>query len=150
MESRPGIHQALDGVAQAQAAHLGDVGHFRRGQAVQVDGVALLDAAEQVFIPLDLEIGMQPALHQHARAAQVERLLDFREDGFLRQNVAFGVAHGPVEGAEAAIFRAEVGVVDVAVDDVGDHVLGMPAAADRVGLHADADEVVGGKQSSAS
>ena len=108
--------------------------------------IALLDAAEQILVPLDLEIGVQAALHQDAGAAQVEVSWIFCEDGFLGQNVALGVAHGPVERAEAAILGAEIGVIDVAVDDVGDHVLGMPAAADGVGLHADADEVVGAKQ----
>ena len=88
---------------------------------------------------------MQAALHQYPGAAQVQGLLDLFEDGFLRQDVALGVAHGPVEGTEAAILGAEVGVVDIAVDDVRDHILGMPAAADGVSLHADADEVVGCK-----
>ena len=140
------IAQPRDGVAQAQAADLRDVGHLRRGEAVQMDGEALLDAAEEVFVPFDLEIGVQAALHEHAGAAQVEGLLDLVEDGLLRQHVAFGVAHGAVEGAEAAILGAEVGVVDVAVDDVGDDALGMPLAAHGVGLHADADEVVGMEQ----
>ena len=107
---------------------------------------ALLDAAEEVLVPLDLEVGVQAALHQHAGAAQVERLLDLLEDRLLGQNVPFGVAHGPVERAEAAILGAEVGVVDVAVDDVGDDALGMPLAADGIGLHADTDEVVGTEQ----
>ena len=57
-------------------------------------------------------------------------------------DVAFRVAHGPVEGAEAAILGAEIGVVDVAVDDVADHAVRVQLAADRVGRHADADEIV--------
>jgi hypothetical protein len=141
-----GIHEALDGVAKTQAADVGDVGDFRRGQAVQVNAEALLDAAEEIFVPLDFEIRVEAALHQDAGAAQVEGLLNFVVDHFLGQHVAFGMAHGPVEGAEAAILRAEVGVVDIAIDDVGDHVFGVPLAADRIGLHTDADQVVGTKQ----
>ena len=101
---------------------------------------------KQILVPFDLQIGMQAALHENAGAAQVDGLLDLVEDDFLGQDVAFGVAHGPVEGAEAAVFGAEVGVVDVAVDDVGDDALGMQLAAHGVGLHADADQVVGPKQ----
>jgi quercetin dioxygenase-like cupin family protein len=56
------------------------------------------------------------------------------------------MAHGPVERAEGAILRAEVRVVDIAVDDVGDDALGVPFPADRVGLHPDADQVVGPEQ----
>ena len=91
----------------------------------------LLDRAEQVLVPLDLQIGMQAALHQHAGAAQVERLLNLVEDRFLRQDVAFGVPHRAVERAEAAILGAEVGVVDVAVDDVGDHAFRVQRRAPR-------------------
>ncbi len=98
------------------------------------DVEALLDGAQQVLIPLDAQLRMQAALHQDARAAQVDGLLNLFEDDFLRMDVAFGVAHGPVEGAEAAIFGAEIGVVDVAVDDVADHAFrdaacGAPASA---------------------
>ena len=64
--------QPLDGVAQAEAADFGDVGDLRRREAVQVNAEALLDAAEQVLVPLDLQIGMQAALHQHAGAAQID------------------------------------------------------------------------------
>src|SRR5579872_2330437 len=107
---------------------------------------ALLDRREQILIPLDLEVRVQAALHQYARPAQVERFLNFTEDGFVRENVALGVAHWPIEGAEAAIFGAEIGVVDVAVDDVADHAFGMDPAPDRVRFHADADQVVGAEQ----
>ena len=141
-----GIAEARDGVAQADAADFGDVGDFGRGEAVQVDREALLDAAEEVFVPLDLEVGVQAALHEDAGAAQIEGLLDLVEDDFLGEHVAFGVAHGAVEGAEGAVLGAEVGVVDIAVDDVGDDALGVPLAADGVGLHADADEVIGAEQ----
>src|SRR5260370_18394946 len=74
-----------------------------------------LDGGQQVFVPLDLEVGMQPALHQDAGAAEVERLLDLREDYFVGMKVPFGVAHGPVERAEAAILGAQIRVVDIAV-----------------------------------
>ena len=85
---------------------------------------------------------MQAALHQHARTAQIEGFLNLGEDGFLGKNITFGVAQRPVECAEGAVFGAEVGVIDIAIDDVGDNSLGVPLAADGVGLHADADQVV--------
>ena len=48
-----------------------------------------------------------------------------------------------VEGAEGAVLRAEVGVVDVAIDDVGDDAFGVEAAAHGVSLEAQADQVGG-------
>src|SRR5678815_3803327 len=85
---------------------------------------------------------MQSALHQDAGTAQVDGFLDLAEDRFLRQEVAFGMPQGTVEGAEATIFSAEIGVVDVAVDDVADYALGVQLAAYCVGRHADADQVI--------
>ena len=38
---------------------------------MQVDRIALLDAAEEILIPFDFEIGMEAALHQDAGAAQI-------------------------------------------------------------------------------
>ena len=70
---------------------------FRRRKAMQVNLKALLDATEQVLVPFDLQIRVQPALHQHARSAQIDGLPDFLEDGLLGQHVALGVAHGTVK-----------------------------------------------------
>ena len=64
---------------------------------------------------------MVAALHQHAGAAERERLLDLLEDHRLRQQVALApVAGAAVEGAEVAVGDADVRVVDVAVDDERD------------------------------
>ncbi len=61
------------------------------------------DSAEEVFIPLDVEIGMQAALEEHAGAAEIDGFLDLAEDRFARKNVAFPLwPSGPVERAEAA------------------------------------------------
>jgi len=60
------------------------------------------------------------------------------------EDVAFG-GLGPfertVEGAKGAVLGAEVGVVDVAIDDVADNALGVQAAAHRIGLKTKADQV---------
>ncbi len=89
---------------------------------------------------------MQTALQQHSRAAQLHRLAHLVVDGFEIEDVAFLrqlAFERAVEGAEGAVLGAEVGVVDVAVDDVGDHTFGMQLAAHRIGFHADADQVIG-------
>jgi hypothetical protein len=103
---------------------------------------ALFDAAEHFFVPVDFEVGMQASLHQHAGAAEFDGLADFFVDGVEIENVAFfggGAFERAVEGAEGAVLGAEVGVINVAVDDVGDYALGVLGAADSVGFHADAD-----------
>ncbi len=91
---------------------------------------------------------MQSALHQHSRAAEFDGLADLLVDGIEVENVAFlrrGSFQRPVEGAEGAVLGAVVCVIDIAVDDIGDHTFRMQPAAHRVGLHPNADQVIGFK-----
>src|SRR5262245_59236261 len=91
-------------------------------------GKTLLDAAHHLFIPLDLQIRMQPALHQYPGAADLHRLANLFVDRVKIQHIALGASgtfDRSVEGAEGAVLGAEIRVIDVAVDDVSDHTLGM-------------------------
>src|SRR5690349_14512077 len=106
----------------------------------------LFDRAQQILIPFDFQFRMQAALHQNSRAAQIDGLLNLLEDHVFRVDVALGVPHRPVEGAEAAILGAEIRVVDVAIDDVADDPVGMVLAAHRVGRHPDADQIVAAEE----
>src|SRR5579864_2008602 len=53
------------------------------------------------------------------------------------------MAHGPVKRAEATVFGAKVRVIDIAIDDVGNHAFRVQLAADRIRRRADADQIVG-------
>src|SRR6185312_9213054 len=136
------IAQARQGIAQGQAAHFGDIDDLRRREAMAPDIETLLDTAQQVFVPVDLQIRVQAALHQDAGAAEVDRLADLVEDHFLRVHVAFLMPRRAVKGAEAAIFGAEIRVIDIAIDDVADHALGVQLAAHLIAGHAEAHQVV--------
>src|SRR5437870_2611801 len=112
-------------------------------------GKSLLDATQHALVPLDLQIGMQAALHQHARAAEFDRLANLVVDCFQIEDVSlfgFGAFQWTIERTESAVFGAEVRVINVAIDDVGDHALGMQLAAQGVGFHTDADQIIGAKQ----
>ena len=142
-----GIAQANDGVAQIQVAVFGDGQNFRRGEAMEPDpGEALLDAREEPLEPFDFEVRVDAALHQHAGTAHLLGLCDFLADGLEVEDVAFLRARAferPVESAKGAVLSAEVGVVDVAIDDVGDYAFGVEAAAHGIRFKAQADEVGG-------
>ena len=69
---------------------------------------------------------MVPALHQDLNAADGRQLVKLLVNVIQGQDVVIGVFLRAVESAELAIYVADVGVVDVAVDDVSH---GIAAAA---------------------
>ena len=85
---------------------------------------------------------MNATLHQHPGSAHLQRLGDLLVNLFELEDVALlrrGALQRPVESAERAVFSAKVGVVDVAVDDVRDHTLGMDLTAHSIRLKAQAN-----------
>jgi len=90
---------------------------------MNVDGMMLLDVAHQLEVPLERDIRVVSALKQDLHAADGLALVDLGADLLEAQHVAFVVLGAAIERAELAIGHADVGVVDVPVDDIGDHVL---------------------------
>ena len=144
-----GVAQAKNRVADRKPAVLGDRDDLGSRVTVQVNlRETIFDSAQHLLVPVDFQVGMQAALHQHSRTAKFHGLTDLVVNRVEVEDVA--VFRGrplqrAIEGAEGAVLGAKVRVIDVAVDDVGDHALGMQPTAHRVGFHADADQVIGGE-----
>ncbi len=105
-----------------------------------------LQRAQQILVVADLQVRMQSALQKNPCAAEFQHLVDFLVDALKRQDVAVFRAQGPVERAERAIFRAEIRVIDVAVDLVSDHARIVFLQAQLMRGHADAHQVIGLQQ----
>ena len=67
-----------------------------------------------------VSFGMMPALHQNLCPAERDGLLDLAVHLIVRDDVGVGVLFRPIKRAELAIDVADVGVIDIAVNDVGD------------------------------
>ena len=133
-----GGDQPLDDRRHRQLRQARQVDHLRRRERVQLErGIALLDAAEQILVPRQRQIGIVAALQQQLHAADGDRLVDLAEELVEAEHVALRRSDRTVERAEVALRDAHVRVVDVAVDDVGDDALGMLARADGVGQPAE-------------
>ena len=104
--------------------------------------ILLLQRSEQVFVSLDAEIRMQPSLHQNTGAAQRDCLVNLLADFVERAHVSVGRARPSIERTEGADHVANVRVVNVSIDDVGDDVVGMLALANLVRRRADFRDVV--------
>src|SRR5678815_1229199 len=85
---------------------------------------------------------MQTTLHQHARAAERDRLVNLLADLVERADVSIGCARATIERAERAHDVADVRVIDIAIDDVSDDVVRMAARAYLVGSSAHPRDIV--------
>src|SRR5688500_3178855 len=83
----------------------------------------LLDVAHQLQVPLERYVGVVATLKQDLDATDRLALIDLGPDLLEAQDVSLAVLRSSIEGAELTVCDADVGVVDVSVDDVGDHVL---------------------------
>ena len=133
-----GRHQAIDDRRHRQLREAREVNDFRRRERVQLEGgIALLDRAEQILVPRQRQVGIVTALEQQLHAADGHGLVDLSKQLVEAEHVPFRRSDRPIERAEVALRDADVGVVDVAVDDVGDDPFGMLAGADPVGQPAE-------------
>ena len=85
-----GIAQAGDRVAHTERAVFGDRENFGCRVAMEMNfWKALLDAAEHLLVPVDLEVGVEASLHEDTGAAEFDGLADFLVDGVEIEDVAF-------------------------------------------------------------
>ena len=102
--------------------------------------------AQKIFVPLDTKVRMKATLHQNAGATERDRLIDLFTDFIYRAHVSIGCAGPAIERAEGADHVADVCIIDIPVDDVGDNVVGMATLAKLVGRCANAGDVKGFEQ----
>ena len=133
-----GGDEAVDDFRDRQPREPRDVHHLRRRERVQAERrIARFHRLEQIDVPLHRQIRVVAALEQQLAAAERDGLVDLPEDLLEPEHVALTGTDRPIERAEVAPRHADVRVVDVAVDDVGDDAPGMLAGADVVGKAAE-------------
>src|SRR6266700_6647521 len=108
-------------------------------------GKALFHSTQHALVPVDLQIGMEAALHQHSGATELDGLTNLLVDRIEFEDVSFfrlRPFQWTVKRAKGAILRAEICVINVAIDNVSDHALGMQLAPDGISFHTDSDQIV--------
>ena len=109
-------------------------------------GIPSMQRPQQIFVPFDSEIRVKAALHQDAGAAHRDRLVDLDANFIQRAHVRVGRTRTTI-GAECANYITNVCIVDVAIDDVGNDVLGMLALTDLVCGCANSSDIMRLEQS---
>src|SRR5215510_3528117 len=90
------------------------------------------DAGKQPLVVIDFQIRMNSSLQQDPRTYKRNGLFDLFMDHMVRQNIGFRIAFDAVKGAECTELLTYVCVVDIAIDDVTDDIIRMPAPANIV------------------
>ena len=107
---------------------------------MNVDGMVSLDVLHQVDVPLERNVWVVATLDQDLDATKSLELIDLGSDLLERERVAFAVFRSARKCAKPAISDADVGVIDVSIDDVGDRVSGMLFLANTIRFHAKLEE----------
>src|SRR5208283_925036 len=119
--------EIADDLVQRLVEYFAEMNELARTEAVHVELRKLaLHVRKQVQIPLLAKLGMVPPLQQNLRPAQRQRLLDLPVQLFHRDHVCVGVLLCAIESAELEIHVADVGVIDVPINDVGDDLVAAP------------------------
>ena len=140
-----GVHaggaQADQDLADREVLELGDVDDLGGGEGVEGELEVLLGPAEQVLVVGEAEGGVEAALQEDLDAAEGLGLAELLGQGLAAEDVAVSGAGRGVKVAELAASYTHIGVVDVAVDDVGDDAVGVEGLAALIGGGAECVEV---------
>src|SRR5262249_29360755 len=90
---------------------------------------------------------MKPTLHQNSCATQRDRLINLLTDFFYGPDVSVRRTGTSVKSTERADHVAHIRVVDIAIDDVRDDVVRVPALSHDICCDAQASDVRRFKQS---
>ena len=141
--SESGILQPRKDFLDRELVDLGEVMQFGRAEAVHIQlGKMRLDILQQLLVPVELEVRVQPPLHQDLVTTKSHGLFDLAEQFCAGQDPALFTSWRPVEGTKVTDRRADVGVVDIAVDVVGSIWLGMQSAGDGIGGPAERWQII--------
>src|SRR5262245_51317175 len=95
--------------------------------------ITCLDRLEEILVPGERKIGIVPSLQKQLDTAHFDGLVDLPEDLVEAEHIPVARSDFAIERAEVALRDADVRVVDVAVDDVGDDRIGVLSTSDAIG-----------------
>ena len=126
-----GVAQPRGGVGERQPGAVGEEHELGDRQRVELDpvAVALAHGGEEVAVVVERQLRVEAAVEADEVAAELEQLVDLREDLAAVEDVPALLVRQDVERAVVALGDADVRVVDDAHDHVGRLVGLVPARA---------------------
>lgn len=117
-----GFDELGDDFPDRHAEDFGKVVELRRAEAVDIDlRIFFPDVGEHIQVEIDAEFRVVASLEEDLHATFGRKLVEFFVDLSVGENVMIIVFFGAVECTELAVDVADIGVVDVSIDDIGDH-----------------------------
>src|SRR5262245_60744065 len=129
---QPCSFQPYENVANSQLRYPRDIQNLRRRETMTVDSEPLFNSREETLIIVDLQIGVNAALHEYSSPSERKRLLDLFVDNVIGKDVGLRVTFNSIERTECTEFFANIRVINVAIYDVADHIVRMKALTDPI------------------
>src|SRR5438477_9200211 len=97
-----------------------EVLELRRTEPMNIDlRIFLSDVVQQIDIPFEAQLRVMSALHQDLNPADSAKFIQLLIELLERDDMMVVVLFGAIKRAELAVNVADVRVIDVAIDDVG-------------------------------
>ena len=138
--TQPRVHQAAKQFFQTQPVVFGHKKNLRRRKAVHRQA-EVPDEAHQFQVIGQRQLRVEAPLEQDAAAAVVLEFHELGRQAVPVKDVAVVGPGRPVKSAETAARYADIGVVDIPVDDEGDPVAGIETPAHLIGRGPQGQEV---------
>ena len=131
------FHHPADLVLEGRSRRIEEVDEldeFRWAERMDVDlRESFLDGGQEFDVPVEIERRIHAALHQDLGPTDPHEFRDLFEQHLMLQRVGILLVAFSLEGTEDAFRGADVGVVDVAVDDVRSDMVTVEDLASSVG-----------------
>src|SRR4029450_13886399 len=119
--SKPSLPEFRNHFAERHPEGLREMLKLRRTEPVNIDvRIFFPNVPQQIDIPLERQFRMMPPLHKNLTAADGRKFVELLIDLLERENVMILILLRSIKRAELAVNIANVRVIDVSIDNVGD------------------------------
>src|SRR6185369_9793332 len=96
---------------------------------------------KKFFKKVDFQVGVKSALHQQLGTPLRHKLGDLFMDLVRGQDIGISSVFGPVKGAKGALRVTYIGIVHVAVNNKGNHAVGVELLPDFIGALTECQQI---------
>src|ERR1051325_6380874 len=118
--SEPGFLEFHDYLTQGHSENTSEMLEFGGAKSMDIDvGILFADVLQEIDIPIEGQAWVMATLHQNLDTAGSRQLVQLVVELFEAKNIVVVIFFGAIECAKLAINIANIRVIDIAIDDIG-------------------------------